>query len=352
MLSLPAPTCSAASCRCAITSPIATAVEVGLRVGINTGEVVIDDADADLVGDVLNTAARLEAACTPGQVLVGEETWRLTRSTLGYEPLGEVTVKGKRDGLATYQLVMADDGSGARDRSHGASRLDTVHRARRRTRSAAGSPRRHAGGRRSPAGDDHRIARRRQDPAVSRARQRGEQRGRRRGDPMRAGRYGDVRPHRRPPPAGGRPRRRRHPRADRRRAARSRRWCARCRPGGRVARRVRRHGQPTLDRGRVLRRAPSGRGARQPSSARVGDRRHPVGRAVVPRPARAPRRVVEGGAGADRRARPARVARDPARAHRDGPPGGARRVARRARRRGDRAARRRAARRRRPAPRS
>ncbi len=38
-------------------------VEVGLRVGINTGEVVIADADADLVGDVLNTAARLEAAC-------------------------------------------------------------------------------------------------------------------------------------------------------------------------------------------------------------------------------------------------------------------------------------------------
>ena len=86
--------------------------EVGLRVGINTGEVVIDDADADLVGDVLNTAARLESVCTPGQVLVGEETWRLTRSSLGYEPLGEVNVKGKRDGLATYQLVLADDGDG------------------------------------------------------------------------------------------------------------------------------------------------------------------------------------------------------------------------------------------------
>ena len=87
-------------------------VEVGLRVGINTGEVVIDDNDADLVGDVLNTAARLESACTPGQVLVGEETWRLTRSTVGYEPLVEVTAKGKRDGLATFQLVLADDGSG------------------------------------------------------------------------------------------------------------------------------------------------------------------------------------------------------------------------------------------------
>ena len=85
-------------------------VEVGLRVGINTGEVVIDDADADLVGDVLNTAARLEAACTPGQVLVGEETWRLTRSAITYEALGEVSVKGKRDGLATYQLVLSGDG--------------------------------------------------------------------------------------------------------------------------------------------------------------------------------------------------------------------------------------------------
>ncbi len=54
-------------------------IELGLRVGINTGEVVMADGDADLVGDPINTAARLEAACPPGDVLVGEETWRLTR---------------------------------------------------------------------------------------------------------------------------------------------------------------------------------------------------------------------------------------------------------------------------------
>jgi class 3 adenylate cyclase len=34
-----------------------------LRVGINTGEVVIGDGDADLIGDALNVAARLEKAC-------------------------------------------------------------------------------------------------------------------------------------------------------------------------------------------------------------------------------------------------------------------------------------------------
>ncbi|MEO6467961.1 MAG: adenylate/guanylate cyclase domain-containing protein [Acidimicrobiia bacterium] len=36
-----------------------------LRVGINTGEVVIGAGDADLIGDALNVAARLEKACRP-----------------------------------------------------------------------------------------------------------------------------------------------------------------------------------------------------------------------------------------------------------------------------------------------
>ena len=80
-------------------------IELGLRVGVNTGELVIADDDADLVGDVLNTAARIEAACEPGRVLVGEDTWRLTRSALTYEVLGEIRAKGKAGPVATFQVV-------------------------------------------------------------------------------------------------------------------------------------------------------------------------------------------------------------------------------------------------------
>lgn len=87
-------------------------VELGLRVGINTGELVIGADDADLVGDVLNTASRLEAACEPGRVLVGEDTWRLTRSNVTYEVLDEVRVKGKADAVATFQVVERDDPNG------------------------------------------------------------------------------------------------------------------------------------------------------------------------------------------------------------------------------------------------
>ena len=85
-------------------------VELGLRVGINTGEVVIAAGDDDVVGDALNTAARLEAACAPGRVLVGEETWRLARSTFDFDTLGSVTMKGKADPIATYQVVAAGEG--------------------------------------------------------------------------------------------------------------------------------------------------------------------------------------------------------------------------------------------------
>jgi class 3 adenylate cyclase/tetratricopeptide (TPR) repeat protein len=78
---------------------------VGLRIGINSGEIVVADEDADMVGDAINTAARIEAQCTPGKVLVGEQTWRLTRSAVDYEVLGEVQVKGKDEPVATFQVI-------------------------------------------------------------------------------------------------------------------------------------------------------------------------------------------------------------------------------------------------------
>ena len=80
-----------------------------LRVGINTGEVVIGAGDADLIGDALNVAARLEKACRPGHVLVGEETWRLTRGEVGYAELGEVTVAGRAQPVAIYEVALEAD---------------------------------------------------------------------------------------------------------------------------------------------------------------------------------------------------------------------------------------------------
>ena len=45
------------------------------------------------------SAARLEAVCRPGHVLVGEDTWRLTRSIIRYESLGKIELKGKNENI-------------------------------------------------------------------------------------------------------------------------------------------------------------------------------------------------------------------------------------------------------------
>src|SRR3954464_9306712 len=72
-------------------------VHVGMRTGVNTGEVVVDPSrPADLlVGDTLNVAARLEQAAADGEVLVGPETYRLVRGEARLEAVAPLTLKGK-----------------------------------------------------------------------------------------------------------------------------------------------------------------------------------------------------------------------------------------------------------------
>ena len=85
------------------------AVDLALRVAVNTGEVVVGEGDADLVGDALNVGARLEAECPRGHVVVGEETWRSTRGRYEYESLGQVQVKGRSAPVAVYQWLSRQD---------------------------------------------------------------------------------------------------------------------------------------------------------------------------------------------------------------------------------------------------
>ena len=51
--------------------------DIGLRVAVNTGEVVVSDDHADVVGDPVNVAARLQQEAHDGDVLIGESTRRL-----------------------------------------------------------------------------------------------------------------------------------------------------------------------------------------------------------------------------------------------------------------------------------
>ncbi|HZJ26818.1 MAG TPA: adenylate/guanylate cyclase domain-containing protein [Acidimicrobiia bacterium] len=73
--------------------------DAAMRVGINTGEVLVGalrvGGDYTAMGDVVNTASRLQVAASPGDVVVGPTTFAATRSAFRYEPLGPLAIKGR-----------------------------------------------------------------------------------------------------------------------------------------------------------------------------------------------------------------------------------------------------------------
>jgi class 3 adenylate cyclase/tetratricopeptide (TPR) repeat protein len=89
-------------------------VEVQIRVGLNSGEVVVRGIGNDLamdysaVGQTTHLAARMEQVATPGTILVTEAFARLTEGRLHFKPMGLVSVKGLGDPVDVLELVDAE----------------------------------------------------------------------------------------------------------------------------------------------------------------------------------------------------------------------------------------------------
>jgi class 3 adenylate cyclase/tetratricopeptide (TPR) repeat protein len=90
-----------------------TSVPLRVHVGINTGEVMAglvgpeERRDYTVMGDTVNTAARLMSAAATGTVLVGEETYLSTRQRIDYDALTPVDAKGKDRPVLAWQAVEA-----------------------------------------------------------------------------------------------------------------------------------------------------------------------------------------------------------------------------------------------------
>jgi class 3 adenylate cyclase len=97
-------------------------VEPAIRVGVNTGEVVSGTwnasgkQDVAVTGDAVNTAARMQAAAEPGEVLVATETMRLTRRRIRYGERRDLVLKGKIGTSPAIQPVEFVSSSGSAGR--------------------------------------------------------------------------------------------------------------------------------------------------------------------------------------------------------------------------------------------
>ena len=88
-------------------------IQVAIRVGLNSGEIVVTAIGNDLhmdytvVGQTAHLASRMEQMAKPGSVLTTADTVRLAAGYVAIEPLGPVPVKGLADPVQIYEVTGA-----------------------------------------------------------------------------------------------------------------------------------------------------------------------------------------------------------------------------------------------------
>ena len=93
-------------------------LELKVRIAVNTGEALVSVAasaahgEGVVAGDVVNTASRLQEAAPVNGILVGEETYRATRSVIDYEDAEPVVAKGKQEPVRVWRALAASRRAG------------------------------------------------------------------------------------------------------------------------------------------------------------------------------------------------------------------------------------------------
>lgn len=84
-----------------------------VSIGINTGEMICGNIgssnlkrfDYTVIGDVVNTAQRLQVVAKEGQILINENTYKKVKESFECRPIGEVVLKNKAGAVMAYEVV-------------------------------------------------------------------------------------------------------------------------------------------------------------------------------------------------------------------------------------------------------
>lgn len=84
---------------------------LNVRVGVDSGLVIVGQVGSELyseyttLGDAANTAARLQGAAAPGEIVVSDATARLIRGAVTLEAVGPLALKGKAEPVEAFRVT-------------------------------------------------------------------------------------------------------------------------------------------------------------------------------------------------------------------------------------------------------
>jgi class 3 adenylate cyclase len=107
-------------------------LDLQVRIAVHTGEAIValgarpHEGEGLVAGDVVNTASRMQASAPVNSILVGEETYRSTRSIIDYEQVEPLVVKGKQASVPAWRALAAVGAPGERA-GHGVPMIGREH---------------------------------------------------------------------------------------------------------------------------------------------------------------------------------------------------------------------------------
>ncbi|MGI5162418.1 AAA family ATPase [Microbispora sp. CA-102843] len=93
-------------------------IRLDVHCGVSAGEAVViatPGADLRVIGDTVNTAARLQSAAGVGEILVGDEVARMVRAQARLEPVPPLTLKGKSHPVRAWRVTSLEPDTGHDD---------------------------------------------------------------------------------------------------------------------------------------------------------------------------------------------------------------------------------------------